>query len=227
MTSRDCFQLTKQLNSILYSRNVKRCEKFPRSSERQGNEDQSASTVRRSGATDPPSVTIRPARFSVGNRCCTWFVPCQTTPLFWRLLADATFSRSSLPALKKGAFLAGTWTASPVLGLRPCRASRLRGRKLPNPRSSTLSPSRNASAMHPKKMPTMASVCLLVKWTLSATLAASSAFVMFAAPAKEHALHGQGHQPPETTGRPFHEGRLSWARSGAALSIFLRVGYLI
>ena len=53
---------------------------------------------------------------------------------------DLTLSSSSLPALKNGTALAGTWTAAPVLGLRPCFARRLRVRKLPKPRSSTLSP---------------------------------------------------------------------------------------
>ena len=90
----------------------------------------------------------------------------------------ATLSWRFFPVLKNGTFFEGTCTTSPVLGLRPCQASRLRVRKLPKPRRSTLSPSRNASVMHLNRMLTMVSACLLVRWTLSATLAASSAFVM-------------------------------------------------
>ena len=50
-------------------------------------------------------------------------------------------SFSSLPGLKYGIFFAGTSTLSPVFGLRPMRAPRLRSRKEPNPRSSIFSPS--------------------------------------------------------------------------------------
>ena len=49
-------------------------------------------------------------------------------------------SFSSLPGLKYGTFFGGTSTLSPVFGLRPLRGSRLRRRKLPNPRSSIFSP---------------------------------------------------------------------------------------
>ena len=88
----------------------------------------------------------------------------------------------------------GTRTASPVLGLRPSRALRLRVRKLPKPRNSTLSPCLKASVMHANKMLTMASVCLLVRWTLSATIPVSSDFVTSSTQPKEHVLHGQAWQ---------------------------------
>ena len=85
--------------------------------------------------------------------------------------------------LKKGTCFAGTWTVSPVLGLRPFRALRPRARKLPKPRISTPSLSRKASVMHLRKMLTTASVCHPERGTLSATLAASSDFVISSAPA--------------------------------------------
>src|SRR5690606_39658014 len=59
-------------------------------------------------------------------------------------------SRSSLPLLKKGTALAGTSTVSPVRGLRPVRAGRLRTEKAPKPRSSTRPPSDRVSVMQPK-----------------------------------------------------------------------------
>ena len=51
-----------------------------------------------------------------------------------------TSSRSRFPTLKNGTRFSGTSTAEPVLGLRPFRELRWRIRKLPKPRSSTLSP---------------------------------------------------------------------------------------
>lgn len=48
-----------------------------------------------------------------------------------------TRSRSSLPGLKCGTYLADTMTATPVLGLRPLRKGRRLIPKLPNPRTST------------------------------------------------------------------------------------------
>src|SRR5258706_5853597 len=58
--------------------------------------------------------------------------------------ATPSFTKSfnSLLGLKKGIFLAGTSTFSPVLGLRPIRGLRWRGRKPPKPRISVLSPAR-------------------------------------------------------------------------------------
>ena len=46
-------------------------------------------------------------------------------------------SRSSLPGLKCGTYLAGTKTTVPVFGLRPLRAGRWLISKQPNPRTST------------------------------------------------------------------------------------------
>ena len=59
----------------------------------------------------------------------------------------STSSRSSLLGLKKGIFFGGTSTRAPVLGLRPMRARLWRVWKLPNPRTSTLSPDRRARTM--------------------------------------------------------------------------------
>ena len=50
---------------------------------------------------------------------------------------------SSLPVLKKGTYFSSTVTASPVRGLRPCRASRFLTEKAPKPRSSTRWPGRH------------------------------------------------------------------------------------
>src|SRR5438874_10332844 len=74
----------------------------------------------------------------------------------------STISRSSFPALKNGTRLAGICTVSPVLGLRPSRGLRLRIRKLPKPRNSTLSPSLRASVIQFSKIFTTVSVCFLV-----------------------------------------------------------------
>ena len=106
-----------------------------------------------------------------------------------------TFSRRSFPALKNGTLLEATRTASPVLGLRASRALRLRARKLPKPRNSTLSPSLKASVMHVNKTLTTASVCLLVRWSLSATLAASSDFFTSSVHPKEHLRYAQARRP--------------------------------
>src|SRR6266436_2141820 len=75
---------------------------------------------------------------------------------------SSTISRSSLPGLKNGTRFAGICTVSPVLGLRPSRGLRLRIRKLPKPRNSTLSPSLSASVIQVSIMLTTASVCFLV-----------------------------------------------------------------
>src|SRR6185503_1745331 len=72
-------------------------------------------------------------------------------------------SFSSLPGLKYGTRLGGTSTLSPVLGLRPLRGSRWRRRKLPNPRSSILSPRCSASTIVWKTVSTMTSECFFVR----------------------------------------------------------------
>src|SRR4051812_23337385 len=87
-------------------------------------------------------------------------------------------SLSSLPGLKYGTFFGGTSTLSPVLGLRPLRGSRLRRRKLPNPRSSIFSPRWSASMMLLKTVSTMTSECFFVRSETRETSSTSSAFVM-------------------------------------------------
>src|SRR2546425_1454042 len=62
-----------------------------------------------------------------------------------------TKSFSSLLGLKKGIFLAGTSTLSPVLGLPPTRGLRLRVRKLPKQRVLIFSPPRSARTNMSKK----------------------------------------------------------------------------
>jgi hypothetical protein len=66
-----------------------------------------------------------------------------------------TSSFNSLLGLKNAILLAGTLTAAPVLGLRPVRALLSRVLKLPNPRSSTLSPLRKARTILSKISSTM------------------------------------------------------------------------
>src|SRR5258706_12061666 len=87
-------------------------------------------------------------------------------------------SFSSLPGLKYGTFFGGTSTLSPVFGLRPFRGSRLRRRKLPNPRSSIFSPRWSASMMLRKTVSTMTSECFFVKSETRDTSSTSSALVM-------------------------------------------------
>ena len=87
-------------------------------------------------------------------------------------------SLSSLPGLKYGTFFGGTSTLSPVFGLRPLRGSRLRSRKLPNPRSSIFSPRCSASMMLRNTVSTMTSECFLVRSDTRDTSSTSSAFVM-------------------------------------------------
>src|SRR5512134_692199 len=89
-----------------------------------------------------------------------------------------TSSRRRLPTLKKGTRFSGTLTLSPVFGLRPLREFRWRMRKLPKPRSSTLSPLPSASVMLSNTVFTMSSVSFLVKLATLATSSISSAFVM-------------------------------------------------
>src|SRR5688572_22019932 len=87
-------------------------------------------------------------------------------------------SFSSLPGLKYGTFFGGTSTLSPVFGLRPLRGSRLRNRKLPNPRSSIFSPRCSASMIALNTVSTMTSDCFLVSSETRDTSSTSSAFVM-------------------------------------------------
>src|ERR1051326_773715 len=87
-------------------------------------------------------------------------------------------SFSSFPGLKYGTFFGGTSTLSPVFGLRPLRGSRLRRRKLPNPRSSIFSPRCRASMMLLKTVSTMTSECFFVRSETRETSSTSSAFVM-------------------------------------------------
>src|SRR5262249_29161657 len=87
-------------------------------------------------------------------------------------------SLSSFPGLKYGTFFGGTSTLSPVLGLRPLRGSRLRRRKLPNPRSSIFSPRCSASMMLLNTVSTMTSECFFVRSETRETSSTSSALVM-------------------------------------------------
>src|SRR5439155_8547922 len=87
-------------------------------------------------------------------------------------------SLSSFPGLKYGTFFGGTSTLSPVSGLRPLRGSRLRSRKLPNPRSSIFSPLCSASMTLRNTVSTITSECFLVRSDTRETSSTSSAFVM-------------------------------------------------
>src|SRR5439155_7975280 len=87
-------------------------------------------------------------------------------------------SLSSFPGLKYGTFFGGTSTLSPVFGLRPFRGSRLRSRKLPNPRSSIFSPRCSASMMLRNTVSTITSECFLVRSDTRETSSTSSALVM-------------------------------------------------
>ena len=59
----------------------------------------------------------------------------------------ATASLNALPGEKPGRVLAGIATLSPVRGLRPSRAERCRGPKVPNPTIATFCPSATVSVM--------------------------------------------------------------------------------
>src|SRR5207249_5674624 len=89
-----------------------------------------------------------------------------------------TKSFSSLLGLKKGIFLAGTSTLSPVLGLRPTRGFRWRVRKLPKPRISILSPTRSERTMLSKIVSTITSLSLRVSSASRDTSSIRSAFVI-------------------------------------------------
>src|SRR6202011_3140575 len=92
--------------------------------------------------------------------------------------AVLTRSFNSLLGLKKGIFLAGTSTFSPVLGLRPTRGLRWRGRKLPKPRISILSPTRSERTILSKMVSTMTSLSLRVNSANLETSSIRSAFVI-------------------------------------------------
>ena len=92
-------------------------------------------------------------------------------------------SLSSLPALKKGTFLAGTATVAPVFGLRPSFIRRDLRRKLPNPRISVLSPFFKESRTQSKIVLTTISACRLVSVvTCSETRSIICAFVISGSP---------------------------------------------
>src|SRR5271157_1324703 len=93
-------------------------------------------------------------------------------------------SFSSLLGLKKGIFLAGTSTRSPVLGLRPTRGLRCRVRKLPKPRISILSPARSERTTLSKIVSTMTSLSLRVNSARRDTSSIKSALVIGFAPAR-------------------------------------------
>src|SRR5439155_9615903 len=97
--------------------------------------------------------------------------------------AAALFTRSlsSLLGLKKGIFLAGTSTRSPVLGLRPTRGFRWRVRKLPKPRISILSPTRSERTTLSKIVSTITSLSLRVSSAKRETSSIRSALVMVSA----------------------------------------------
>src|SRR6267154_2786761 len=89
-----------------------------------------------------------------------------------------TRSFNSLLGLKKGIFLAGTSTFSPVLGLRPVRGLRCRVRKLPKPRISILSPARKDRTTLSKIVSTITSLSLRVSSAKRETSSIRSAFVI-------------------------------------------------
>ena len=67
----------------------------------------------------------------------------------------------------QGAFLAGTYTFSPVFVFIPIRAFLYRIQKLPNPLISTWLPSVKESVIHDKNELTTIVVCFLVSFVLS------------------------------------------------------------
>src|SRR6202046_1732759 len=89
-----------------------------------------------------------------------------------------TKSFNSLLGLKKGIFLAGTSTFSPVFGLRPTRGLRWRVRKLPKPRISILSPARRERTTLSKIVSTITSLSLRVSSAKRETSSIRSAFVI-------------------------------------------------
>src|SRR6266852_8411426 len=89
-----------------------------------------------------------------------------------------TRSFNSLLGLKKGIFLAGTSTRSPVLGLRPTRGLRCRVLKLPKPRISILSPARNERTTLSKIVSTITSLSFRVSSAKRETSSIRSALVI-------------------------------------------------
>src|SRR6202042_3171180 len=89
-----------------------------------------------------------------------------------------TKSFNSLLGLKKGIFLAGTSTFSPVFGFRPVRGLRWRVRKLPKPRISILSPARRERTTLSKIVSTITSLSLRVSSARRETSSIRSAFVI-------------------------------------------------
>ena len=76
----------------------------------------------------------------------------------------------SLPVLKNGTFLSSTFTASPVRGLRPTRASRALTENAPKPRSSTRSPLASASMISSKTVFTIRSTWRCVRCGFSSAI---------------------------------------------------------
>src|SRR5579872_783085 len=104
-----------------------------------------------------------------------------------------TKSFSSLLGLKKGIFLAGTSTRSPVLGLRPTRGLRWRVRKLPKPRISILSPARSERTMLSKIVSTTTSLSLRVNSTRPETSSIRSALVIITVLSNSSRIRRPGH----------------------------------
>src|ERR1700726_545274 len=96
----------------------------------------------------------------------------------WELASPFTKSFSSLLGLKNGIFLAGTSTRSPVLGLRPTRGLRWRGRKLPKPRISILSPGGRERTTLSKMVSTITSLSFRVSSAKRETSSIKSALVI-------------------------------------------------
>src|SRR5216684_4188177 len=111
-------------------------------------------------------------------------------------LSPFTRSFNSLLGLKKGIFLAGTSTRSPVLGLRPTRGLRWRVRKLPNPRISILSPARSERTMLSKMVSTITSLSLRVNSARRETSSIRSAFVIACLLPVCYGFVGRKPQPP-------------------------------
>src|ERR1041385_5652115 len=94
-----------------------------------------------------------------------------STPLFTR-------SFNSLLGLKKGIFLAGTSTRSPVFGFRPTRGLRCLVLKLPKPRISILSPTRSERTTLSNIVSTITSLSLRVSSARRETSSIRSALVI-------------------------------------------------
>ena len=77
-------------------------------------------------------------------------------------LPPFTAALSVAPALNAGTLEALIFNASPVAGLRPARAARLRTSKVPKPTSATLSPFFSAAEMISISAPTLRSASALL-----------------------------------------------------------------